>query len=31
MSVGSGMGVGVGDRLDARKGKGRMSVGSGVR
>ena len=29
-SIGSGMGVGVGNRLDARKGKGRMSVGSGV-
>ena len=31
MSVGSGMGVGVGNRLDARKGKGRMSIRSGMR
>ena len=29
--VGSGMGVDVGNRLDARKGKGRMSVGSEMR
>ena len=28
--VGSGMSVGVGNRLDARKRKGQMSVGSGM-
>ena len=31
MSVGLGMGVGVGNRLDARERKGRRCVGSGMR
>ena len=31
MSVGSGMGVGVGNRLDVRERKGRRCVGSGMR
>ena len=30
MSVGLGRSVGVGNRLDMRKGKGQMSVGSGM-
>ena len=31
MSVGLGMGVGVGNRLDVRERKGRRCIGSGMR